>query len=124
MVVEYAKIIMYFLSCTLPSSYQKIVYNRSLGGVKLVINTATLLKILSETTFAIVQTPTASVCLVILVALDIIATVGHFVDESEVSSLDEVRFVFSFNMLDETKAGTVIQSNVFYRRIKIIGKTY
>jgi Trypsin-like peptidase domain len=62
--------------------------------------------------------PTTGFCSGFLVAPDIIATAGHCVNASNVTTR---RFVFGFRMLSATEARTVIDNSEIYRGVDIIG---
>jgi hypothetical protein len=63
--------------------------------------------------------PLGGFCSGFLVSPDIIATAGHCVDPSDVTTL---RFVFGFRMLNATTARTVIDNTEIYRGVNIIGR--
>jgi S1-C subfamily serine protease len=62
--------------------------------------------------------PTTGFCSGFLVAPDVIATAGHCVDASNVTTR---RFVFGFRMLDATTAQTVIENSEIYRGVELVG---
>jgi hypothetical protein len=65
--------------------------------------------------------PSGSFCSGFLVGPDIVATAGHCVNASNVTS---IRFVFGFKMLNETTAQTTINNNEIYRGAGLIGRVY
>jgi hypothetical protein len=64
------------------------------------------------------EQPTSGFCSGFLVAPDIIATAGHCLDASNVTTR---RFVFGFRMLDDTTARTVIENTEIYEGVEVIG---
>ncbi|MBI4964408.1 MAG: trypsin-like peptidase domain-containing protein [Desulfomonile tiedjei] len=65
------------------------------------------------------EQPVGAFCTGFLVAPDIIATAGHCANASNVQ---DVRFVFGFEMENETKARLIIDNNEIYRGVNIIGR--
>ena len=63
--------------------------------------------------------PVGAFCTGFLVAPTIIATAGHCVRPA---GLAEVRFVFGFEMVNETSARLVIDNEEIYRAVEIIGE--
>jgi hypothetical protein len=63
--------------------------------------------------------PVGAFCSGFLVAPDIIATAGHCLNSSNVTS---VRFVFGFRMRDATTAETVIPNTEIYRGVALLGR--
>ena len=61
--------------------------------------------------------PTAPFCTAFMVGEDLIATAGHCVDESDLSS---VRFLFGFEMTDATTPILTFQQNQVYTGIEIV----
>jgi hypothetical protein len=63
--------------------------------------------------------PVGAFCSGFLVAPDIIATAGHCVNSTNVTT---VRFVFGFRMLNATNAQTIVNNSEIYRGVAIIGR--
>ncbi|MDF9505845.1 serine protease [Bacillus cereus] len=62
--------------------------------------------------------PIGAFCSGFLVAPDIIATAGHCIIENNVT---DIRFVFGFRMIDDSKARTVISNSEIYQGAELIG---
>lgn len=65
--------------------------------------------------------PVGAFCTGFLVAPDIIATAGHCVDEKNVTT---IRFVFGFQMLNNTQAQVIIDNNDIYAGESVIGRQF
>jgi Trypsin-like peptidase domain len=63
--------------------------------------------------------PVAGFCSGFLVAPDVVATAGHCIDES---TLDLVRFVFGFRMLDGKTAALTVRDADVYRGVAMLGR--
>lgn len=63
--------------------------------------------------------PVGAFCTGFLVAPDVIATAGHCVNESNVTS---IRFVFGFKMLNANDAQVIINNNDIFSGMKVIGR--
>ncbi|MEY8350893.1 serine protease [Bacillus cereus] len=62
--------------------------------------------------------PIGAFCSGFLVAPDIIATAGHCITENNVT---DIRFIFGFRMIDDSKARTVISNSEIYQGAQLIG---
>lgn len=65
------------------------------------------------------EQPTGAFCSGFLVAPDIIATAGHCVNQSNVTT---IRFIFGFRMLNASTAQTIISNEEIYRGVNLIGR--
>ncbi|MED3542297.1 serine protease [Bacillus toyonensis] len=63
--------------------------------------------------------PIGAFCSGFLVAPDVIATAGHCVTADNVTN---IRFVFGFRMIDDSKARTDISNSEIYKGAKLIGR--
>lgn len=63
--------------------------------------------------------PTAPWCTGFMVGPDLVATAGHCVDQA---SLPGVRFVFGFQMLDESTPASVLDESQVYQGVQVVGR--
>ncbi|WP_225435321.1 trypsin-like serine peptidase [Bacillus aerolatus] len=63
--------------------------------------------------------PAGAFCSGFLVAPNIIATAGHCVNQNNAKN---IRFVFGFQMLDDSTARTVINNTEIYRGVRVIAR--
>lgn len=66
-----------------------------------------------------VDQPVAAFCSGVLVAPDVVATAGHCLDETTVSS---TRFVFGFRMMSATSAPSRLPNRDIYRGVALVGR--